>query len=472
MASDVSSDNPLGLEPSELAALKRAKAAAAAAAAAKPLSLADQIRATISPVTDAERAAVAGVKDTNANAIADAKAAVADAAANAAATAAQVGGTVNAAGMVVAPDPLRNKTVKPQAPAGQHYTWIGGTTTGSWQLYKDAPVASTSSGGGNDSGTTAATAAAKAATDAANTLAAQIAAQAAQQQAAVQAQQQNAIAFLTSTYQDLGLGSDIAAAVTRLVQQGYTADTIQLIAQDPKSTDPLAVAFKARFPANAARLEAGLPVLSPAEYMATERSYAQVLGSYGLNNNFATNKDVFTKLLTNDISPTELNSRANTAKQVIENTDPAVTQQLQAFYGLTQGDMIAHVLDPAIATPIIEKQISTAQIGAEASRYGANINQSYGEQLTALGITQAQAAQGFQNIAAQQTALQSVASTNPAYLSAGSVGSALQAATFGTTGAIQSQQEIDRLKAAAANPFGGSSGVSKGSLMGAEEGLS
>ena len=245
-----------------------------------------------------------------------------------------------------------------------------------------------------------------------------------------------------------------------------------MIAQDPNSKDPLAIAFQQRFPANAARMKAGLPVLSPSEYLATERSYAQVLQSYGLNSNFANNKDVFTKLLTNDISPTELNSRASTAKQVIENTDPLVTQQLQSFYGLSQGDMIAHVLDPSIATPIIEKQISTAQVGAEAARFGANINVSYGEQLAGLGITQAAAAQGFQNIASQQQALQAEASRNPAYLQAGAVGSALQAATFGTTGAVQSQQELERLKMAATNPFGGSSGVSKGSLMGDEAGIS
>jgi hypothetical protein len=412
-----------------------AKPAATVPTAASLQSLADKLRATAAPVTPQEQAAVAAIKSTAD--VTAAKQAQADAAANAIATAKQVGGIVTANGMVVQPAPQTPTT-----------TGITGGLTPQEQAAIDA------------------------ATNAANAAAAATAAQTAQAQAAAAAARQNAITFLTSTFNDMGLGGDIANAVTNLVQQGYTADTIQIIAQDPKSTNPLAVAFQQRFPANAARMAAGLPVLSPSEYIATERSYAQVLGSYGLSNDFATNKDVFTKLLTNDISPTELNSRASTAKQVIENTDPAVTQQLQAFYGLTQGDMIAHVLDPSIATPIIEKQISTAQIGAEASRYGANINQSYGEQLTALGITQAQAAQGFQSIAQQQTALQSVAATNPAYLAAGSVGSALQAATFGTTGAVQSQQEIERLKAAAANPFGGSSGVSKGSLMGAEEGLS
>lgn len=295
---------------------------------------------------------------------------------------------------------------------------------------------------------------------------------AAQTAATTAATQQNAIQFLTTTFTDLGLGADVANAVTQLVQQGYTSDTIQLMAQDPKGTNPLAVAFQQRFPANAARLAAGLPVLSPGQYIQTEAAYAQVLTSYGLSNNFATNKDVFTKLLSNDISPSELNSRASTAKAVIENTDPALTQQLQTYYGLTQGDMIAHVLDPSIATPIIEKQISTAAIGTQAARYGVDVNEAYAGQLNALGITQSQANQGFQSVAQQIGGTQALATRYNAFGPAGQVGSQLEAATFGTTGAVQAQQELDRLKAQELSQFGGSSGVSKGSLMGTEAGLS
>lgn len=297
-------------------------------------------------------------------------------------------------------------------------------------------------------------------------------AQTAMAQATAAQQNQNAVAFLTSTFTDLGLGGDIAAAITNLVQQGYTADTIQMIAQDPKSKDPLAIAFQQRFPANAARLAAGLPVLSPGEYLATERSYAQVLQSYGLPASFAANKDIFTNLLTSDVSPTELNSRASTAKQVIDNTDPLVTQQLQAFYGLSQGDMIAHVLDPSVATPIIEKQITASQMGAEAARYGTNINASYAEQLGGLGITQSQADQGFQNIAGQQDAMQALASRYQGYGTPGAVGSELQAVTFGTPGSVQSEQELARLKTQEISQFSGSSGAGKGSLAGTEAGAS
>ena len=298
------------------------------------------------------------------------------------------------------------------------------------------------------------------------------AAQTALAQATAAKTQQNAITFLTTTFTNLGLGADMASAVTNLVQQGYTADTIQMIAQDPKSKDPLAIAFQQRFPANAARLNAGLPVLSPAEYLATERSYAQVMQSYGLNANFATNKDIFTKLLTSDVSPTELNGRISTAKQVVDNTDPLVTQQLQTYYGLSQGDMIAHVLDPAVATPIIEKQISAAQIGAAGTRFGTDINKTYAEQLSGLGVTQTQAGQGFQNIAQQLPGTQELASRYAGYTQAGQVGQALQAATFGTAGAVQAEQELQRLKTQEISQFSGSSGAGKGSLMGAEEGVS
>lgn len=364
-----------------------------------------------------------------------------------------------------------NKDAGPpyEAPQGTHWTWVGTE----YKLYKDAtpvtPAAPASSGGGNTGGPS------KTEQDLQKQLAdlkAANAAQTAMAQANTQQQQQNAITMLTQTFINYGLSADIASAVTNLVQQGYTSDTIQVMAQDPKGTNPLAQAFQQRFPANAARMAAGLPVLSPAQYIANEQGYAQVMRAYGLNPSFATNKDVFTKLLTNDVSPTELNGRVNTAKQVIENTDPAVAQQLQAYYGLSQGDMIAHVLDPTIATPIIEKQISTSQIGAEAARYGANVGQAYAEQLSGLGITQAQAGQGFQNVAQQLPGTQELATRYAGYTPAGQVGQALQAAQFGTTGAIQAQQELERLKIQEISQFSGSSGAGKGSLMGAEEGVS
>ena len=57
---------------------------------------------------------------------------------------------------------LKNKAVKPDAPEGFHYTWIGGTKTGSWVLYKDSPApvtggGATGSGGSGASGASGST---------------------------------------------------------------------------------------------------------------------------------------------------------------------------------------------------------------------------------------------------------------------------------------------------------------------------
>jgi hypothetical protein len=52
----------------------------------------------------------------------------------------------------VAANPLKNKSIKPSAPAGFKYTWIGGTDTGQWQLYKTSDVVSGNGGGGGGNG--------------------------------------------------------------------------------------------------------------------------------------------------------------------------------------------------------------------------------------------------------------------------------------------------------------------------------
>jgi len=128
-----------------------------------------------------------------------------------------------------------------------------------------------------------------------------------------------------------------------------------------------------------------------------------------------------------------------------------------------------HLLDPNLASNVIQQEVTAAQIGAEAARQ--NVNIAYGGtgpmsamSLAAQGITQSQAAQGFQNIATQINPLQSLAGRYAGYTSPETVGAALGAATFGTQGAAQAQQELERLKTQEVSAFSGSAGASTGSL--------
>ena len=132
-------------------------------------------------------------------------------------------------------DPLRNKSVKPDAPAGKQYIWIGGTATGQWQLYS-TPQGPT---GGPTGGSTGSTTTPTKTTGSTN---------------AAPSTDQNALQLLTATLTGYGLSGDIASGITGLLQKGYTSDTIKAVIQDPSavnSSDPsiksLASAWQTRF---------------------------------------------------------------------------------------------------------------------------------------------------------------------------------------------------------------------------------
>ena len=92
-------------------------------------------------------------------------------------------------------------------------------------------------------------------------------------------------------------------------------------------------------------------------------------------------------------------------------------------------------------------------------------------QLAGMGVTQQQAQAGFQNIAQQQAAMQTLAGRYQGYGEAGGVGQTLQTATFGLQGQAQAAAELKRLQTQEASAFGGSAGAAQGSLMGkAQEG--
>jgi hypothetical protein len=288
--------------------------------------------------------------------------------------------------------------------------------------------------------------------------------------------QQNAIEALKAMFNAYGLGVDVSQAIIDMVKQGYTADTISLIAQDPTSTNPLALAMQARFPANKDRLAAGLAPLSPAEYMATERSYRQVLQASGLPAGFYDQHSDFTKFLSKDISPTELKTRVDLAASAIANADPFYVNALQQQYGLSTGDMIAHVLDPAAALPLLQKQATTVTYSVAAQRQGMNVDLNTANQMYNAGISDIQAQQGFRNIAGQIGADQALAARYNQYGPAGQIGAALESSTFNTPiggeTPAQAEEKLARLKTQEISSFSGSSGAGKGSLAGTEAGAS
>jgi hypothetical protein len=292
--------------------------------------------------------------------------------------------------------------------------------------------------------------------------------------AKTQNQQRDSIAAITALLSSYGIG-DLTTAITDAVIKGYSGDTIQLIMQDPNGTDPLAVAFQTRFPANKARLAAGKAVLSASEYLAAERSYTQVLQSYGVST-LAT-KNRLNAFITNDVSAAEVADRVGLAIDRVKNADPFVKAALAEFYpSLNQADIVSAVLDPVEGLPALKRKVQIAEIGGAAAVQGlktglgsmSEVSKGFenvtsgalgAEALASFGITQEEARKGYQTVAsiAPRSEFLSSISTGEDY-------TRLQAEQEAFLGLASAKRARESLTAQEEGRFKGQSGLTKTTL--------
>jgi hypothetical protein len=201
----------------------------------------------------------------------------------------------------------------------------------------------------------------------------------------------DAFLALKSLFNTYGLGS-LAGKIYDYVKQGYGADTISLLLQDTKE-------YKTRFAANEQRAKNGLAVLSPADYLATEAAYRQILSSAGLPKGFYDNPADFQKWIADDVSPTEIKDRVDLATAAVAQSNPEYRRALFQMYGIQESDLTAYFLDRKRAEPILKKQAAAGAIGAAALRRGFAANTLDLEGYATLGITADQAEQAYGQIA-------------------------------------------------------------------------
>jgi hypothetical protein len=227
-------------------------------------------------------------------------------------------------------------------------------------------------------------------------------------------EQIDAVAGIRSFLSSLGVG-DLTDAVVNSIKRGYSADTIKLIMQDPNSTDPLAVAFQKRFPANKERIAAGKPALDAADYLRAERAYAQIFQSYGVSN-LASNS-LMSSFIAGDVSATEVTDRIALAVNRVQNADANTKAILKRNYPeLTTGDIVGAMLNPKDGLPALQRKVQIAEIGGAALAQkldtslagGTKASDVFGnvttgsmglEELASLGITKEEAQKGYGQVA-------------------------------------------------------------------------
>lgn len=201
--------------------------------------------------------------------------------------------------------------------------------------------------------------------------------------------QRDAAAALISMFSSYGLQS-LAGKIIEMVKQGFSSDTMSLMLEKTPE-------YQKRFAANAARLKKGLSVLSPGEYIATERAYSQVLTQSGMPKGFYDHQSDYQKFLENDLSPTELQDRVK-LWQTEALKDPAGLAAIRKITGLGVSDYAAYLMDPARATPLLTKTAQAVSFAAAASRHGYDVSKGLATRYGNLDVTAEQAEQGFATI--------------------------------------------------------------------------
>lgn len=160
-------------------------------------------------------------------------------------------------------------------------------------------------------------------------------------------------------------------------------------------------AYKRRFKANEARAKAGLPELDAATYIGLEQTYRDVLTANGLPQGFYDDPDDFNAWIEGEVSPSELQARIRDGYAKVRDADPAVKDQMQRLYGVSDNELAAYFLDPKRAKPLFDaavarRQATAAQIAARGTEQGGlQLTKEEAESLALRGITPEEAQAQF-----------------------------------------------------------------------------
>lgn len=282
------------------------------------------------------------------------------------------------------------------------------------------------------------------------------------------AARQSAFDLLYEQFSQYGLGS-LVEPIRGLITDSSVSPSEYVIRL--RQTEP----YKKRFAANASRVANGLAALSEADYLNYEDRYQRVMRNYGIPASYYQKGELgvqknFEKLIANDVRDDELADRLSNAYDRVINASPEVATALKSFYpGITDGDIVAYVLDPQNALTEIKRKVTAAEIGGAALSAGL------------LGSTQEEIARNLSGFGARAKELVGFGITGSQYgaqspfiTSAAERGGELssiykqgdygrtqaESEAFNITGATEARKQRQKLTELEKSSFSGSSGTS------------
>ena len=202
-------------------------------------------------------------------------------------------------------------------------------------------------------------------------------------------------AILTQTLTSYGL-EGIAQTIAKIRSEypEISSDNLMLLLKNDSRYN---AEYNKRFAGNAKLKAAGLPTISDSDYLKAEDEYKKIFTAYGATS--LANRDYYATLIGNRMDALDVTDRMNNAYARIQ-ASPEIKKAFQTFYSaVTDGDILAAVLDPATQVPILQKKVTAAEIGGAALKQGLETSLATATELAGLGVTQATAQAGYSTIA-------------------------------------------------------------------------
>jgi murein DD-endopeptidase MepM/ murein hydrolase activator NlpD len=272
-------------------------------------------------------------------------------------------------------------------------------------------------------------------------------------------ERKSAFNILKMEFQQFGLGS-LVDSISNLLTDGTPPAEFALRLRGTQE-------YKDRFKANEIRLSKGLAALSPADYVALEDKYQDIMRNYDLPESYYTKDETgrqvgFEQLIGSDVSSTELENRIITAKDRVINTNPEVSKALKQFYpDITDGDILAYALDPKNALKTIQSKVTAAEIGGTAMQFGLGTSLARAEELQKYGVDKASATEGYSAIG---TGLQRGSELASIYGESPYSQATAESEVFKLTGQAEARRQRQKVTGLEKATFGGQSGVTSGAL--------
>jgi len=127
--------------------------------------------------------------------------------------------------------------------------------------------------------------------------------------------------------------------------------------------------YKLRFPGMEALRKKNRAITEDA-YIKAENQIVQTLRFFDLPVGFYDNRTMLGSIIGNEVSPKEVQDRAQAAQDLVKATNPEIRTALKEFYNISEGDITANFLNGDLAGPLLLKQARAAEIAGIAKTAG------------------------------------------------------------------------------------------------------